>query len=191
MLATASETAVFIDAGYGVPLLTLILVMWFAPKAATVIDVLCRPVLRRGFGGSLRFASSIVAETAFWLMLSPIMWTCHTLCFAGLAFGKVIGWGTQVRDGHAISWSTALAKLWPQTLLGAAGLLAVALSHPAALPCVFILIAGGPALAVPLCVVTSWPGVGLALQRIGIGRLPEETEPPAALSRRSAFAAAD
>jgi membrane glycosyltransferase len=59
------------------------------------------------------------------------------------------------------------------------------------LPWVFVLIAGGPLLAVPLCVVTSWPSVGLALQLIGIGRLPEETDPPAALSRRAAFAAAD
>ena len=76
-------------------------------------------------------------------------------------------------------------------LLGVAGLAVVALTHPAALPYVFILVAGGPTLAVPLCVLTSWPSVGLALQRIGIGRLPEETEPPAALSRRAALAAAD
>jgi membrane glycosyltransferase len=191
MLAATPQTSAFLDAHYGVPLLTLILVMWFAPKVATIIDVLCRPALHRGFGGPLRFVSSVVAETAFWLMLSPIMWTCHTLFFAGLPFGKVIGWGAQLRDDHAISWSTAFAKLWPQTLLGAGGLLAVALSHPMVLPLVFVLIAGGPLLAVPLCVVTSWLSVGLALQRIGIGCLPEETEPPAALSRRAAFAAAD
>ncbi len=191
MLAMTPDTGAFLDPRYGVPLLTLILVMWFAPKVATVIDVLCRPTLRRGFGGPLRFAASVVAETAFCLMLSPIMWTCHTLFFAGLPFGKVIGWGAQLRDDHAISWSTAFARLWPQTLLGAGGLLAVALSHPMALPWVFVLIAGGLLLAVPLCVVTSWPRVGLALQRIGIGRLPEETDPPAALSRRAALAAAD
>jgi membrane glycosyltransferase len=165
--------------------------MWFAPKVATVIDVLCRPALRRGFGGPLRFAASVVAETAFWLMLSPIMWVCHTMSFFGLPFGKVIGWGAQLRDDHAIAWSTAVAKLWPQTLLGASGLAAVALSHPWALPYVFILIAGGLVLAVPLCVFTSWPSVGLALQRIGIGRLPEETDPPAALSRRAALVTAD
>jgi membrane glycosyltransferase len=192
MLAAAPDAAAFLDGRYGVPLLAMILVMWFAPKAATVIDVLCRPALRRGFGGPLRFTASVVAETAFWLLLSPIMWACHTLCFLGLPFGRVIGWGTQLRDDHAIPWSMAAARLWPQTLIGAAGLGSVALSHPSALPAVFILIAGGLLLAVPLCVVTSWPGVGLALQRLGIGRLPEETDPPAALSRRAAaFAVAD
>jgi membrane glycosyltransferase len=97
----------------------------------------------------------------------------------------------QERDDHSIGWSAAFAKLWPQMLLGIAGLAVVALTHPAALPYVFLLVAGGPALAVPLCVVTSWPRVGLALRRAGIGRLPEETEPPAALNRRAALAAAD
>jgi membrane glycosyltransferase len=192
MLAATPDAGTVLDARYGVPLLTLILVMWFAPKIATVIDVLCRPALRRGFGGPLRFAASVIAETAFWLLLSPIMWACHTLCFLGMPFGRVIGWGVQLRDDHAIPWSMAFARLWPQTLLGAMGLGVVALSHPRALPWVFVLIAGGLVLAVPLCVVTSWPSVGRALSRIGIGRLPEETDPPAALSRRAAaLAAAD
>ena len=167
--------------------------MWFAPKIATVIDVLCRPALRRGFGGTAAIsAASVVAETIFWLLLSPIMWVCHTLFFARPAVRP------RRRLGRARSATiTRLAgrprsrKLWPQTLLGVAGLAVVALTHLAALPYVFFLVAGGPALAVPLCVITSWPSVGLALQRIGIGRLPEETAPPAALSRRAALAAAD
>src|SRR5262249_38830272 len=172
LLAAHRDTSAFIDADYGVPWLALVLTMWFAPKIATVIDVLCRPALRRGFGGSLRFAASVVAETVFWLMLSPLRWVCHTICFLGLLGGRVVGWGGQVRDDHAIAWSTAFARLWPQTLLGAAGVAALALSHPAALPYVFLLVAGGPLLAVPLCVVTSWPKAGLVLQRLGIGRLP-------------------
>jgi membrane glycosyltransferase len=191
MLATHASTASFLDLDYGMAWLVLVLTMWFAPKIATVIDVLCRPALRRGFGGPLRFAASVVTETIFWLLLSPVMWVCHTLFFLGLPIGRIVGWGVQERDDHSIGWSTALTKLWPQMLLGVAGLAVVGVTHPAALPYVFFLVAGGPALAVPLCVITSWPSVGRALQRIGIGRLPEETEPPAALSRRSALAAAD
>jgi membrane glycosyltransferase len=191
MLATHADTASFIDPSYGAAWLALVLTMWFAPKIATVIDVLCRPTLRCGFGGSLRFVASVAVETVFWLLLSPIMWVCHTLFLLGLPIGRVVGWGVQERDDHSIGWATAFAKLWPQTLLGVTGLAIVALTHLAALPYIFFLVAGGPALAVPLCVITSWPSVGLALQRIGIGRLPEETEPPAALSRRAALAAAD
>lgn len=179
-----------IEPDWGLALLAVVGTMWFAPKIVTIVDVLVRPALRRGFGGPLVFAASVTAETAFSLMLSPIMWVCHTAFFLGLLFGRVIGWGEQQRDDHTVAWSSALRRLWPQTAIGATCLLAVALSHPAALALVFVLFAGGPALAIPLCVVTSWPAVGLALQRLGIGRLPEETEPPAALARRSGIVAA-
>jgi membrane glycosyltransferase len=40
-----------------------------------------------------------------------------------------------------------------------------------------LLIAGGLAFAVPLCVVTANQAVGRALLRAGIGRLPEEVTP--------------
>ena len=189
MVATLPPTSTFIDADYGVPLLFTVLSMWFAPKVATVIDVLSRPALRFGFVGTLRFVASVAAETIFSLMLSPITWVCHTTPFLGLMFGRVIGWSGQMRDDHTILWSTALRKLWPQTMLGGAVLLAFALSLPAALPFVFVLVAGGLVLSVPLCVLTSWPSVGRVLRRIGIGRLPEETVPPDALARRASVAA--
>lgn len=185
VLAASATIGSVVDARYGWALLALVLTMWFAPKLVTVVDVLARPALRRGFGGPLKFAASVAAETVFWLMLSPIMWVCHTLFFIGLPFGRVIGWAAQARDQHAVSWSMALARLWPQSLVGGAALAVLALSHPAALPLAFAFFAGGPLLAVPLCVVTSWPKVGLAFQRLGIGRLPEETDLPAALRRRA------
>jgi membrane glycosyltransferase len=47
---------------------------------------------------------------------------------------------------------------------------------PVAIPYA-LLIAGGLAFAVPLCVVTANRAVGRALLRAGIGRLPEETTP--------------
>ena len=42
-------------------------------------------------------------------------------------------------------------------------------------------IAAATVLAVPLAVVTALPQIGAALVRLGVGRLPEETDPPAAL----------
>ena len=101
-------------------LLAIILVMWFAPKIATVIDVLTRPKLRRAFGGTARFLASVATETVFFILLSPIMWICHTLFLAGLPFGRVIGWIGQVRDDHTVPWSQALHQLWPHTALGLA-----------------------------------------------------------------------
>jgi membrane glycosyltransferase len=180
-LAASPTPADFIRPDAGSALLAVILVMWFAPKIATVTDVLTRPPLRRAFGGTLRFLASVVTETLFFILLSPIMWVCHTLFIAGVPFGRAIGWIGQVRDDHTVSWSLALRQLWPHTLLGFGSLIVVAATHPIALPYV-LLLAGGPALAIPLAVVTAVPAVGAALARIGIGRLPEETAPPVALT---------
>jgi membrane glycosyltransferase len=182
-LAAAPTTSAFIDADYGAALLALILLMWFAPKTATMIDVLTRPTLRRAFGGTLRFLASVTVETIFSLLLSPIMWVCHTLFLAGLPFGRAIGWIGQMRDNHSVAWSIALRQLWPQTVLGSASLTIIAVLQPAALAYVFVLAAGGLLLSIPFCVVTSWPVFGLALARVGIGRLSEETVPPQPLKR--------
>jgi len=48
---------------------------------------------------------------------------------------------------------------------------------PAAVPYA-LFIAGGPALSIPLAVISSWPAVGRALMRAGVGALPEENAPP-------------
>jgi len=146
-----------------------------------VIDVLTRSALRRAFGGTLRFLVSVVTETVFFILLSPIMWVCHTLFLAGLPFGRVIGWIGQVRDDHTVPWSQSLYQLWPHTALGFASLGLVAATHPDAFGYA-LLLAGGPALSIPLAVFTARPAVGTFLARIGIGRLPEETAPPLALT---------
>jgi membrane glycosyltransferase len=180
-LAAKQTPADFIRPGAGHALLAVILIMWFAPKIATVIDVLTRPTLRRAFGGTVRFLFSVLTETVFFILLSPIMWVCHTLFLAGLPFGRVIGWIGQVRDDHSVPWSEALHQLWPHTTIGLASLGVIAATHPSALPYAFLL-AGGPALAIPLAVFTARPDLGQWLSRIGVGRLPEETAPPVALS---------
>lgn len=182
-LAGASTAAQVLDPRYACPLLALVLFMWFSAKIATVVDVLVRPELRRGFGGAGRFLASVVLETAFFLLFSPIAWACHTLFFAGLPFGRAVGWIGQTRTDHAIPWATAARQLWPQTLIGSASLALAAALQPAALPWLFVLLAGGLVLAIPLCVVTSWPWLGRACARIGVGRLPEETEPPDPLTK--------
>ena len=53
----ARRTSSAPDAGMALFVITLI--MWFAPKIATVIDVVSRPALRRSFGGAARFIASV------------------------------------------------------------------------------------------------------------------------------------
>jgi membrane glycosyltransferase len=179
-LAFAETPATFIRADAGIALFVLTLLMWFAPKIASEIDILLRPDARRVFGGTLRFAVSVVSEFVFFTLLCPIMWFGHTVFLTGLLFGREIGWIGQTRDDHAVPLALAVRNLWPHALLGCGVLGVLAMTHPQAIPYALFL-AGGPALSIPLAVLTAWPAMGSTLARIGIGRLPEETAPPAAL----------
>jgi membrane glycosyltransferase len=58
-VALADPNVAFIRADAGLLLFALVLVTWFAPKIATVIDVLTRPALQRSFGGGVRFVAGV------------------------------------------------------------------------------------------------------------------------------------
>ena len=179
-VALAGTPAAFINSGPGTLLFALVLVMWFAPMIATALDILLRPDLRRDFGGAARFVANFVIGAIFSILLCPIMWFGHSIFLIGLLFGREIGWIGQTRDDHAIPFALALRSLWPHTLLGCGVIGVLAMTQPAAIPYALFL-AAGLALAIPLAVVTALPWLGSRLAHIGIGRLPEETAPPAAL----------
>ena len=179
-LAFSDTPASFIRADAGMTLLVCVLVMWFSPKIASAIDILLRPELRRAFGGTGLFIINYVIETVYSILLCPILWFGHTIFLTGLLFGREIGWIGQTRDDHAVPFTQALHNLWPHTLLGCAALGLLAVTQPAAIPYA-LLLAAGPALAIPFAMMTAWPLLGSFAARIGIGRLPEETARPAVL----------
>jgi membrane glycosyltransferase len=179
-LAFADTPASFIRADAGMTLLVCVLVMWFSPKIASAIDILLRPELRRAFGGTGLFIINYVIETVYSILLCPILWFGHTIFLTGLLFGREIGWIGQTRDDHAVPFTQALHNLWPHTLLGCAALGLLAVTQPAAIPYA-LLLAAGPALAIPFAMMTAWPLLGSFAARVGIGRLPEETARPAVL----------
>jgi membrane glycosyltransferase len=176
-IASTGSAAAFIRPDAGFALFTIVLVLWFAPKIATVIDVLTRPPLRRAFGGGLPFLAGVIMETVFFLLLSPIMWFAHTSFLVRLLLGKSLGWNVQTRDDHAVPFALAFQQLWPHTLLGLATVIILGFTVPAAIPYA-LFVAGGPLLSIPLAVITARPGVGRFMVRYGLGRLPEETAPP-------------
>jgi membrane glycosyltransferase len=137
MLASFDSPARFIRSDVGNMLFAWVLVMWFAPKIASFIDLLLRPEARRGFGGGRRIVVNFVIETVYSTVLCPILWISHTIFLAGLLFDREIGWIGQVRDDHAVSFRLALSSLWPQTLIGWIAMWLVSATQPAALPWFF------------------------------------------------------
>jgi membrane glycosyltransferase len=180
-LAATDTPAGFIRPDAGMALFVLVLATWFAPKIASVVDILLRPKLLREFGGAARFLANFAIETVYSILLCPIIWFGHTIFLSGLLFGHEIGWIGQTRDDHAVPFTLALRNFWPHTLLGWTVIGLLAATHPTAIPYA-LLLAAGPALAIPLAMLTAWPPAGRMLASAGIGRLPEETAPPAALT---------
>jgi membrane glycosyltransferase len=176
-VALSPTPADFMRWDAGMAVLVLVLTMWFAPNIATVIDVLTRAKLRHLFGGGVRFSASFMITIIFVVLLAPIMWASHTLFLMRLLSGRTVDWGAQARHDHEVPWSLACRQFWPQTLIGLAPVLLLAVAAPSAIPYA-LLIAAGPLLSIPLAVVTATPALGRALIAVGLDRLPEETFPP-------------
>ncbi len=158
-------------------LLLLVLAMWFAPNIATAIDVMSRADLRQTFGGGVRFMLSLLITIVFVILLSSAQWASHTVFLVRLLTGRSIGWGAQTRDDHALSWTDAARYFWPQTLIGAAPVLLLAVTAPIGHP-IRAVHRRRAAVLDSVRGLTSNPAAGRALIAVGLDRLPEETAPP-------------
>jgi membrane glycosyltransferase len=178
---TPAAQYVPVKAGAGTLLFAIMMLMTFAPKIATTIDVFLTPAARRSFGGTVPFVANIAIETAFMILLAPVIALTHTIFMTRLfVFRRGGNWTSQMRESHAVPWRLALEKLWPQTIAGCTVLGVVAMKAPNDIG--FALMGtSGLILAAPFAVATASPLMGTLFARIGIGRIPEENERPAAL----------
>ena len=172
----------------GAIVLALTLLMSFAPKLATLVDVLARPRLRAAFGGAPRIVAGALLETLFTLLIVPVCAVSVTLFVIGLPFGRQVGWAAQLRDADGISFGVALRRLWPHTLIGLAFSVWLARVAPGALWLgIGMPFALGLVGAIPIAMFTAHPAVGRALGRIGLCRIPEEVRLPAAAAGSAAL----
>jgi membrane glycosyltransferase len=168
--------------GFAIGLYLVFLVMYLSPKLAGMADILLSERQSARYGGRLKFALGALTEIVFSFLQGAVSSFRTTLFMLGLLFGKTrIGWNGQARDAHALSLGTAVAGLWPHLLFGlfVCGLLW--LISPTVLLWSLPLTAGY-LLAIPFAVVTSWPSLGLALQRLGLCAIPEDVNEPAEIA---------
>jgi membrane glycosyltransferase len=166
----------------GLLLFLLAMAMTFAPKIASILDVLARPGAVRGFGGAARFLASALIETIFFMTLAPIMAIAHTAFIGGLVVGRAIGWTAPVRDDHEVPFGAAAQRLWLQTICGVALLAWFVLAVPGALG--YGLPFFAPLLAaIPFAMLTARTELGAALRRMRLAVIPEEVAPPVDLVR--------
>lgn len=167
----------------GLLLFATVMTMVFAPKIASVLDVLSTRGGARRFGGTSQFLASVTVEILFSMILAPIMAVAHSVFLAGLACGRTIGWTAPVREDHRVPLRAAVARLWVQGAVGLGLLSWFTLVTPPVNALFFLPFYGPLLLAVAFAAVTAQPRLGLILARRRIAAIPEEVAPPPELLR--------
>ncbi len=153
-----------------------------APKVMGYIVLLLDRDLRRGSGGALRAAASLVLETVIAGLIAPFAMLIQSAGIAAIVAGRDVGWAPQRRSDGSIPLSEMLRLYWPHTVFGLAfGIGAYAVSWPLFLWMSPVVL--GLVLAVPLASMTSSRAAGQVVRRLGLLLIPEETRPPAVLAR--------
>lgn len=156
-------------------LLGVTAIILFLPKGlGLVLGLIHR---RREFGGTLPLSASVLVETLHSIVLAPVMMLWHTAFVAGVAGGRTVSWGPQIREGRAVGWREAIRRTgWMSALgLGWAGLIAA--YAPLFLLWMSPILLG--LVAAPILTRTSglvsW---GVGLRRMGLLQTPAERCPP-------------
>jgi len=161
----------------GLALFAITLAMAFAPKLATLANVLARRRLRAAYGGAARVLLGAAIETLFWTLLAPVCALAVTIFLLGLPFGLRTSWTSQERDAVGLPLAQAARKLWPQTCLGIALLSWLIVTAPGTFWWLGLPVYIGLAAAIPVATLTAHPAFGRVLKRLGICRIPEEAQP--------------
>ncbi len=150
------------------------LTMSLMPKLAGFVDVALTPGETKRYGGGVRFALGALIELAVSFLQGAVTTTRTTLFMAALMLtGRSVKWGGQDRDVHGVRWQTAVSQFWPQTVLGFALIVALAVISPIVLLWSLPLIVGY-ALAIPYAVLSASPSLGKVMTSSGLCGVPED-----------------
>lgn len=155
----------------------------FLPKVLALLDLRRRPAELASFGGWRKLVTGVVAETATFTLIAPILMLFHTKFVILTLCRQTVSWGTQRRGSAGESaWSEAVYAHMQQTLLGVAFFFFVA-GVSSTLAWWMSPLLAGILLSIPISYLTGTAEPGLALRRRGIFLTPEESAPRPELRR--------
>ena len=157
------------------------------PKLLSLIALIADRETRRGCGGGIRAAVSVLAETLIAGLLAPVAMLIQSVAVVSILLGRDSGWKPQRRDDGHIPFRSVARRYWAHTLFGFALGVSSWLVAPALLLWMLPVVIG-MVLAIPLAVLTGSPAVGRAFARVGLLLIPEERRPPEVLARAGACA---
>jgi len=155
----------------------------FFPKVLALLDLRRRPGEAEQFGGWARVAGSVVAETAIFTLMAPVLMLFHTKFIVLTLSGKGVAWVAQRRgaDGDP-EWREAILTHAGHTVVGMGwGGFALWINPAFAAWMAPILL--GMMTSIPLSLVTGQLAPGQFIRRRGMFVTPEESNPPPELIR--------
>ena len=180
------------DAERALTLFGVTMAILLAPKVFGLLLYLLHGPSRRAGGGTIRILVSSVLEVILSSLFAPIMMLVQSGSVFQILAGRATGWNPQRRDDGSIPFSAIVQRHRWHTALGVVTLVTGAAIAPSLVAWMSPTIAG-LLLAIPLSWLSGHLGSGLALRRLGLMLIPEETIAPeiAVAARANAAALAE
>jgi membrane glycosyltransferase len=157
------------------------LCMLFLPRVLGLAAVLINRQ-QQAYGGTASLLRSALLETLIALLQAPIRMLAHSMFVLVALTGLKLEWKSPPREAAAVPWRTALQQLSPMSMVIVLLAAGITLIDPRAL--VWLLPVGLPLLlAIPMTVLTSQVGMGIAMRTNNYLLIPEESKSPAVLRR--------
>jgi membrane glycosyltransferase len=159
-----------------------------APKLIGYLAMLADGETRRAFGGGARAFLSVLAEVLISGLIAPVMMVIQAASVTGILLGRDSGWQVQRRDDGSMPLRDVMRRYGWHTAFGlllAFAAYQVSFSLFAWMTPVIL----GLLLAIPLAHWSASAAAGRALRRMKLLLVPEESRPPAILTRANELAA--
>ncbi len=161
----------------GLAILSITMVLLFAPKILCLLDLMFDSGRAAQFGGRFNAVIGAIVETVFSALIAPVMMLFHSRFVVSNIMGKTVGWATQRRGAQGTSWDEAIATHGWHTLIG----FVVGFGALMVDPMLFWWLSPvllGLWFSVPVSVWTSRSKYGIEALKEGLFMIPEEQEPP-------------
>ncbi|MFT8563295.1 MAG: glucans biosynthesis glucosyltransferase MdoH [Acetobacter orientalis] len=161
-----------------------------APKMLAYIALLFDSVTRKGCGGAIRAAVSMLVETFIGGLIAPIAMLIQTSGVVSILSGHDSGWNTQRRDDGGFPLMVVVKQYGKFTLFG----LVLGCGAWVVSPSLFFWMTPvllGLVFSIPLVALTSSRAAGLAFRKAGLLLVPEETNTPDVLRKTEAAVQAE
>ncbi|MGA2248447.1 MAG: glucans biosynthesis glucosyltransferase MdoH [Verrucomicrobiota bacterium] len=154
------------------------LCLLFIPKVLAAQYVMASSERRKAAGGGVKMLLSTLGESAYSMILAPILMLFYTQFVWSSFFGGFAGWGKQKRtDDTGPSWRECVMVHAAHTAVAIAAGVLVGWLLPAMLPWLMLVLIG-PVVSIPFSYLMASNRLGLAARRHGWFLIPEEMQPP-------------